>query len=51
MRLIYERLKIVVERASAMAVGAILEHKEEFKGKRVGVILTGGNIDLNDFKF
>ena len=46
MRLIWERLKIVVEPSSAVALAAILRHRERFAGLRVGVILTGGNVDL-----
>ena len=47
MRLIWERLKIVVEASSAIALAAILRHRERFAGLRVGVILTGGNVDLD----
>jgi threonine dehydratase len=47
MRLIWERLKIVVEPSSAVALAAILRHRERFAGLRVGVILTGGNVDLS----
>jgi len=47
MRLIFERLKLVVEPSSAIALAAILRHREHFAGKRVGVILSGGNIDLD----
>ena len=46
MRLIWERLKIVVEPSSAVALAAILRHRDRFAGLRVGVILTGGNVDL-----
>lgn len=47
MRLIWERLKIVVEPSSAIALAAILRHRQHFAGRRVGVILTGGNVDLD----
>ena len=47
MRLIWERLKIVVEASSAVALAAILRHRQHFAGMRVGVILTGGNVDLD----
>ncbi len=47
MRLIFERMKIVVEPSSAVPLAAILEHKVDVKGKRVGIILSGGNVDLN----
>lgn len=46
MRLIWERLKIIVEPSAAVAFAAVLKDKEQFKNKRVGVILSGGNIDL-----
>lgn len=47
MRLIFERLKIVVEPSAAVALAAILHQREQFAGLRVGVILTGGNVDLD----
>lgn len=47
MRLIWQRMKIVVEPSSAVTLAAIFAHPEIFEGKRVGVILTGGNVDLN----
>jgi len=46
MRLIWERMKIVVEQSSATVLAAVLRYKEHFAGKRVGLILTGGNVDL-----
>ncbi len=51
MRLIYERLKIVVEPSSAVALAAVLKEKELFKAKKIGVILSGGNVDLNYLPF
>ena len=48
MRLVFERLKLVVEPSSAVALAAILKHRERFAGRRVGVILSGGNVDLDD---
>lgn len=47
MRLLWERLKQVAEPAAAMPLAAILENKPRFKGLRVGIVLTGGNIDLD----
>jgi threonine dehydratase len=38
--------KVVVEGAGAAGLAALLEHGERFRGRRVGVVLTGGNIDL-----
>ena len=47
MRLIWQRMKIVVEPSSAVPVAAMLRNRELFAGARVGVILTGGNVDLS----
>jgi threonine dehydratase len=47
MRLLWERLKIVVEPSSAVVLAAILRYPEPFAGRQVGVILTGGNVDLD----
>lgn len=46
MRLIWERMKIVIEPSSAVPVAALLKSPDSFGGKRVGVILSGGNVDL-----
>jgi len=46
MRLIWERLKIVVESSSATVLAAVLRHRTHFAGQRVGLVLTGGNVDL-----
>jgi threonine dehydratase len=51
MRLIYERLKIVIEPSSAVAFAAIIKEKEFFKSKKVGIILSGGNVDLQNLPF
>lgn len=51
MRLIYERMKLVVEPSSAVALAALVKHPERFQGKRVGVILSGGNVDLSNLPF
>lgn len=47
MRIIWERLKIVVETSCAVPFAALLKNKHQFAGKKVGIILTGGNVDLN----
>ena len=47
MRLLWERMKIVVEVSSATVLAAVLRYRDRFAGKRVGVILTGGNVDLD----
>jgi threonine dehydratase len=47
MRLIWERLKIIIEPSCAVPVAAVLKSKEMFIGKRTGIILSGGNVDLD----
>lgn len=51
MRMIWERMKIIVEPSAAITLAIILENKEAFKGKTVGIILTGGNVDLEKLPF
>lgn len=46
MRLVWERVKIVVEPSGVVALAAVLKYKGIFAGKKVGVILSGGNADL-----
>ena len=46
MRHVWERMKIIIEPSSAVPLGALLEKKIDLTGKRVGIILTGGNVDL-----
>jgi len=47
MKLIWKRMKLVVEASSAVPLATILKNPEVFAGKRVGVIITGGNVDLD----
>jgi threonine dehydratase len=47
MRHVWERMKIVIEPSAAVPVGALLEGKIDLSGLRVGVILSGGNVDLD----
>ena len=47
MKLIWQRMKIVIEPSSAVPLATILKNKNIFLGKRVGVIITGGNVDLD----
>ena len=51
MRLIWERLKIVIEPSCAVPFAALLKQKERFSGRKVGIILTGGNVDLGKLPF
>jgi threonine dehydratase len=46
MRLIWERLKIIIEPSCAVPFAAVLKAKEKFSSKKVGIILSGGNVDL-----
>ena len=50
LRLVYERMKIIIEPSCAVPLAAVLKNAQLFKGKKVGVILTGGNVDLSKFK-
>ncbi len=47
MRFVYERMKLVIEPASAVAVAPLLRQEPALQGKRVGVIISGGNVDLS----
>jgi threonine dehydratase len=46
MKLIWERAKLVVEPSGAVPLGALLEGKVDLSGKKVGIILSGGNVDF-----
>lgn len=47
MKLIWKRMKIVMEPSSAVPLATIIKNRDAFAGKRVGVIITGGNVDLD----
>ena len=51
MRLVWERMKIIIEPSSAVPVAAIMQNREIFKDKRVGVIISGGNVDVENLPF
>ena len=51
MRLIWERMKIIVEASAAVPLAAMLAQPQSFQGKRVGIILSGGNVDLDRLPF
>jgi threonine dehydratase len=51
MKIIWERMKIIVEPSCSVPLAAILANKDMFKGKKIGVILTGGNVDLGNLPF
>jgi threonine dehydratase len=50
LRLVYERMKIIIEPSCAVPLAAVLKNPVLFKGKKVGIILSGGNVDLSKFK-
>ena len=51
MRLIWERMKIIVEPSGAVPLAAIVEGKLDVSNKKVGIILSGGNVDINKLPF
>lgn len=51
LRLIWERMKIIVEPSSAVALAAIIREKEQFSNKKIGIVISGGNVDLERLPF
>jgi threonine dehydratase len=51
MLLVWERMKIVIEPSSATALAAVLDNKTLFAGKNVGIIISGGNVDMKQLPF
>ena len=51
MRLVWERMKLVIEPSAAVPLAALLENKETFRNLRIGIILSGGNVDLGNLPF
>ncbi len=51
MRLVWERMKIIIEPSSAVAVAAFIREKDLFQSSRTGIILSGGNVDLDHLPF
>lgn len=51
MRLIWERMKIIIEPSCAVPLAVVLKHPDQFTGQKVGIILTGGNVDLGKLPF
>ncbi|MFZ0416042.1 MAG: pyridoxal-phosphate dependent enzyme [Candidatus Acidiferrales bacterium] len=51
MRLLWERLKLIVEPSGAVSAGIVLHNKISARGKRIGIILSGGNLDLDQIPF
>ncbi len=51
MRLVWERMKIIIEPSCATPLAAVLKNRELFEGKKVGIILSGGNVDFEKIQF
>ncbi len=51
MLLIWERMKIIVEPSSATVLAIVKENPEFFRGKRIGLIISGGNVDFRKLPF
>ena len=51
MKFIWERMKIIIEPSSAVAVAALFRNQSEFKKRKIGLILSGGNVDLSNLPF
>ncbi|NND11763.1 MAG: pyridoxal-phosphate dependent enzyme, partial [Flavobacteriaceae bacterium] len=51
MKLIWERMKIIVEPSCAVPFAALLRDKEDYRNKNIGIILSGGNVDLSNLPF
>ncbi len=51
MQLVWERMKIIIEPSSAVAFAALLKEKEKFKNKTIGIIVSGGNVDVTNLPF
>jgi threonine dehydratase len=48
MRRVWERMKIIIEPSCAVPISALLDREVDISGKKVGIILTGGNVDLEN---
>lgn len=46
MKLIWERMKVIVEPSSSVTLAAVLKEKEKFRNKKIGIVLSGGNVDI-----
>ncbi len=51
MRIIWERMKIIIEPSCAVPLAAVIKNKKRFAGKKIGIIITGGNVDLTSLPF
>jgi threonine dehydratase len=51
MLLIWERMKIVIEPSSATVLAVVKENRDVFRGKRAGLVISGGNVDFRNLPF
>ena len=51
MKMIWQRMKIIIEPSSAVALAAVIREKERFNNRRIGIILSGGNVDVENLPF
>ncbi|SDB55327.1 threonine dehydratase [Flavobacteriaceae bacterium MAR_2010_188] len=51
MKLIWERMKIIIEPSSAVPFAALMKEKQRFQNKKIGIIISGGNVDLSNLPF
>ncbi|MDB5003347.1 MAG: serine dehydratase [Mucilaginibacter sp.] len=51
MKLVWERMKIIIEPSSAVPLAVVIKHKDKFAGQKIGIIITGGNVDLGKLPF
>lgn len=51
MRLVWERMKMIIEPSAAVPLAAVLANQERFGGLQIGVIVSGGNVDVNNLPF
>lgn len=51
MRIVWERMKIIIEPSSAVPFAAVLRNRQRFAGKKIGIIFSGGNVDLSNLPF
>lgn len=51
MRLVWERMKIIIEPSSAVPLAALIKNREKFRNQHVGIIVSGGNVDLGNLPF
>ena len=51
MKLIWQHLKIICEPSCSLPLAGVIKNKEQFLGKKIGIIITGGNVDLKNLPF